>query len=214
MKDTIYYIYQKYFQRNILQSFQTFFSTILFLQNTIFNINKLCRIKRPENDSCILARFSNGNAVVGRKCLLATCCRAHGTWRVCVPRASYVVILHFAPCICHERVSLRRPFEYASTPLSFIIHYFAVFIAPIGYYGIYIYIRYRSAEFPRLISTTLGSEEEERRWKSDAVYESYLEISMDGNLIFFSLSSRASLFHPVKLSRPLFNCGSNENKAG
>lgn len=139
MKDTIYYIYQKYFQRNILQSFQTFFSTILFLQNTIFNINKLCRIKRPENDSCILARFSNGNAVVGRKCLLATCCRAHGTWRVCVPRASYVVILHFAPCICHERVSLRRPFEYASTPLSFIIHYFAVFIAPIGYYGIYIY---------------------------------------------------------------------------
>lgn len=140
MKDTIYYIYQKYFQRNILQSFQTFFSTILFLQNTIFNINKLCRIKRPENDSCILARFSNGNAVVGRKCLLATCCRAHGTWRVCVPRASYVVILHFAPCICHERVSLRRPFEYASTPLSFIIHYFAVFIAPIGYYGIYIYI--------------------------------------------------------------------------
>lgn len=121
MKDTIYYIYQKYFQRNILQSFQTFFSTILFLQNTIFNINKLCRIKRPENDSCILARFSNGNAVVGRKCLLATCCRAHGTWRVCVPRASYVVILHFAPCICHERVSLRRPFEYAST-LS-LFHY-------------------------------------------------------------------------------------------
>lgn len=121
MKDTIYYIYQKYFQRNILHSFQTFFSTILFLQNTIFNINKLCRIKRPENDSCILARFSNGNAVVGRKCLLATCCRAHGTWRVCVPRASYVVILHFAPCICHERVSLRRPFEYASTPSLF--HY-------------------------------------------------------------------------------------------
>lgn len=81
-------------------------------------------------------------------------------------------------------------------------------------WDIYIYIRYRSAEFPRLISTTLGSEEEERKWKSDAVYESYLEISMDGNLIFFSLSSRASLFHPVKLSRPLFNRGSNENKAG
>lgn len=30
MKDTIYYIYQKYFQRNILQSFQT----VVFLHNT------------------------------------------------------------------------------------------------------------------------------------------------------------------------------------
>lgn len=213
MKDTIYYIYQKYFQRNILQSFQTFFSTILFLQNTIFNINKLCRIKRPENDSCILARFSNGNAVVGRKCLLATCCRAHGTWRVCVPRASYVVILHFAPCICHERVSLRRLLNMRQ-PLSLSLFIISPFLSRRSVIMGYIYIRYRSAEFPRLISTTLGSEEEERRWKSDAVYESYLEISMDGNLIFFSLSSRASLFHPVKLSRPLFNRGSNENKAG
>lgn len=137
-----------------------------------------------------------------------------------MPRASYVVILHFAPCICHERVSLRRPFEYASTPsLSFIIHYSAVIIAPIGYYRIYIYIRYRSVEFPRLISTTLGSEKwKERRWKSEkkATREPYLEISMDGNLIFFF--SSFSLFPlcsiPVKLSRPLFNRGPNENKAG
>lgn len=87
----------------------------------------------------------------------------------------------------------------------------------IGY--VYIYIRYRSAEFPRLISTTLGSEKwKERRWKSEkkATREPYLEISMDGNLIFFF--SSFSLFPlcsiPVKLSRPLFNRGPNENKAG
>lgn len=99
-------------------------------------------------------------------------------------------------------------------PLSLSLFIISPFLSRRSVIMGYIYIRYRSAEFPRLISTTLGSEEEERRWKSDAVYESYLEISMDGNLIFFSLSSRASLFHPVKLSRPLFNRGSNENKAG
>lgn len=113
-------------------------------------------------------------------------------------------------------LNMRQP------PLSFIIHYSTVFIAPIGYYRIYIYIRYRSAEFPRLISTTLGSEKwKERRWKSEkkATREPYLEISMDGNLIFFfpsfSLFPRVPLCSiPVKLSRPLFNRGPNENKAG
>lgn len=140
-----------------------------------------------------------------------------------MPRASYVVILHFAPCICHERVSLRRPFEYASTPsLSFIIHYSAVFIAPIGYYRICIYIY--SISISR-VSTTyfhdagireVEGKEVEKRKKGDA---SYLEISMDGNLIFFfpsfSLFPRVPLCSiPVKLSRPLFNRGPNENKAG
>lgn len=58
--------------------------------------------------------------------------------------------------------------------------------------------------------------EVEKRKKGDA---SYLEISMDGNLIFFfpsfSLFPRVPLCSiPVKLSRPLFNRGPNENKAG
>lgn len=139
-----------------------------------------------------------------------------------MPRASYVVILHFAPCICHERVSLRRPFEYASTPsLSFIIHYSAVFIAPIGYYRICIYIYIFDIDqpsfhdlFPRRWDPRSGRKGGGKA-KKKATREPYLEISMDGNLIFFfsfSLFPLCSI--PVKLSRPLFNRGPNENKAG
>lgn len=109
-----------------------------------------------KHGSCIrLARFSNGNAVVARKCLFATCYRAHGTWRVCVPLASYVVILHFVPCICHERVSLRRPFEYASTPSLFHYSLFRRFYRADRLLWDVCSI---SIEFPRLISTTLRSE--------------------------------------------------------
>lgn len=110
-------------------------------------------------------------------------------------------------------LNMRQP------PLSFIIHYSAVFIAPIGYYRICIYIY--SISISR-VSTTyfhdagireVEGKEVEKRKKGDA---SYLEISMDGNLIFFF--SSFSLFPlcsiPVKLSRPLFNRGPNENKAG
>lgn len=110
-------------------------------------------------------------------------------------------------------LNMRQP------PLSFIIHYSTVFIAPIGYYRICIYIY--SISISR-VSTTyfhdagireVEGKEVEKRKKGDA---SYLEISMDGNLIFFF--SSFSLFPlcsiPVKLSRPLFNRGPNENKAG
>lgn len=113
-------------------------------------------------------------------------------------------------------LNMRQP------PLSFIIHYSAVFIAPIGYYRICIYIY--SISISR-VSTTyfhdagireVEGKEVEKRKKGDA---SYLEISMDGNLIFFfpsfSLFPRVPLCSiPVKLSRPLFNRGPNENKAG
>lgn len=110
-------------------------------------------------------------------------------------------------------LNMRQP------PLSFIIHYSTVFIAPIGYYRIYIYIRYRSVEFPRLISTTLGSEKwKERRWKSEKKSDAR---TVSGNFngwkpnFFFSSFSLFPLCSiPVKLSRPLFNRGPNENKAG
>lgn len=111
-------------------------------------------------------------------------------------------------------LNMRQP------PLSFIIHYSTVFIAPIGYYRICIYIY--SISISR-VSTTyfhdagireVEGKEMEKRKKGDARTVSGNFNGWKPNFFFSSFSLFPLCSIPVKLSRPLFNRGPNENKAG
>lgn len=64
----------------------------------------------------MLARFSNGNALVAN--VSSQRCSPGHEGFACQPRCHITL-----RCICHERISLRRPFQYASThsPSLFII---------------------------------------------------------------------------------------------
>lgn len=85
-------------------------------------------------------------------------CRAHGTRKVCVPAtlSYYTSLAVFVTSTC----IVTSPFSICVDPLSFIIHYSAVFIARSVIMGC---VRYRSAEFPPTYFHRAGNKRKERR---------------------------------------------------